>query len=450
MNKHDLAITGNVVLPEQVIYNGTITVDNGKISGIFSDEKDIIAEEKIEVPGSYIIPGCVDAHVHCFSSLAEGFSNAGYAAAAGGVTTIVEMPYDALGMICTAQLFGEKKEKLGKEAIVDTALLATIKKTDGLEQIPLLATAGACGFKVSMFNTNSDRFPRIDDGELLDAFYAIAKTGLPVGIHGENDEIVRSFTKKYADQGELDPRAHCWSRPRVAESTAVLTALELAYWSGVQLHIYHCSFPRIFELVEFFRKQGAKVTAETCPHYLVFSEDDMLTMKGKGKINPPLRSRDEADELWKNIRLGRVHMITSDHAPWLLGSKMQPDIFANTSGAPGVETLLPVIYSEGVATGKITILEMVKCLCQHPAQLFGLGYCKGEIKVGMDGDLVIINPADSYQLDEQLLHSSAKWSPYHGRKMQGRITHTFLRGTMIYDGAIKVHAGFGKFVHPIP
>lgn len=448
MSMHSFAIRGNVVLPEKVLYNAAVTIANEKVTGIFQDEKNVPAEEILDATGSYIIPGCIDAHVHCFSSPEEGFVSAGRAAAAGGVTTMIEMPYDASGMICTSLLFTDKKKKLEKEAVVDTALLATLKKKDGLDEIPLLAKEGACGFKISMFNTNSVRFPRIDDGEMLDAFYAIAETGLPVGIHAENDEIVRNYVDKYKNEGTIDPRAHCWSRPRAAESTAALTAMELAYWSGVRLHVYHCSFPRIFDLIEIFRSQGTKVTAETCPHYLVLNEEDMLQVKARGKINPPLRSMEEANKLWEQIRLGRVDIITSDHAPWLIESKSNADIFQNSSGAPGVETLLPILYSEGVAGGRITILELVRLLCENPARIFGLDHCKGKIAVGMDADLVIINPRERVTLDEKQLHSTAGWSPFHGKKLQGRITHSFLRGKTLFDGQVRGTPGEGKFVHP--
>jgi allantoinase len=443
---YDLVIKGNAVLPEKIIYDATVAVKDGRIVSIFTTDDIVEGKEIIDATGHYILPGAIDAHVHCYSSLDEGFTTASRAASAGGVTTIIEMPYDATGMVCTEELFIEKKGRLEKEIIVDMAMLATIQKQGGLDQIPFLSDAGACGFKVSMFNTDSFRFPRIDDGELLEAFSIIAETGCPVGVHAETDEIVRKYINKYEDQGEIDPRSHCWSRPKVSESTAALTAMELAHYTGVKLHLYHATFPRVFELADYYRSRGTKVTAETCTHYLTLNEESMLSLKAKGKINPPLRTGNDADQLWKLISQGVVDMITSDHAPWTMDKKSHPDIFKNASGAPGVENLLPMIYSEGVAKGRITILDLVRLLSEKPAATFGLDYCKGKIKEGMDADFVILDPNQSCILNEETLHSSAGWSPYNGWKLQGKITHTFVRGKMVYNGEVIGVPGDGQFV----
>ncbi|MFJ5760789.1 dihydroorotase family protein [Neobacillus sp. NPDC093182] len=444
-NNYDVVIKGNVVLPTEVLYDASLAVKDGKIVGIFKEDIKVRGKENIDAHGHYVLPGAIDAHVHCYSSLDEGFTTASRSAAAGGVTTIIEMPYDATGMVCTEELFLQKKERLDKETIVDMAMLATIQKKKGLDQIPLMAKAGACGFKVSMFNTDSFRFPRIDDGELYEAFHKFAETGCPVGVHAETDEIVQKFIEKYREEGD-DPRSHCWSRPKISESTAALKVMEMAHWSGVKLHIYHCTFPHIFELVNYYRSKGTRVTAETCTHYLAFDENDMLSLKAKGKINPPLRSRNDREELWKQMSLGMIDIVTSDHAPWLIERKTHPNIFDNASGTPGVETLLPYLYSEGVAKGRITILQLAKLLSEKPASIFGLDYCKGTIEKGKDADFVIIDPKANWIIDEKNLHSSARWSPYHGMKMQGRITHTLVRGNVVYNGMVVGQPGEGKFV----
>ncbi|WP_019004717.1 dihydroorotase [Cohnella laeviribosi] len=443
---YDLIVYGDIVLPEGILYDGAVAATDGKIVKIGAKGSVTESAKRIvRAEGQFVLPGAVDAHVHCYSSLDEGFYTASRAAAAGGVTTIIEMPYDATGMICTPDLFEEKRARLERESIVDVAMLATIHKQDGYDDIHRLAEAGACGFKVSMFNTDSFRFPRIDDGQLLDSFAVIAETGCPVGVHAETDEIVRRYIEKYKSLGS-DPRAHGWSRPKVSESTAALTAMELAYETGVKLHLYHCTYPRIFHLADYFRSQGARITAETCTHYLTLSEEDMPRLKGKGKINPPLRSREDVEGLWELARKGAIDMITSDHAPWLLERKTHDDIFSNASGAPGVEHLLPVVYSEGVAKGRLAITELVRLLCENPATVFGLGHRKGKIGVGYDADLVVLDPDASWVMDERKLQSSAGWSPYDGMAMRGKVTHTFVRGTLVYDGDVIGEAGHGRFV----
>ncbi|MFC3747649.1 dihydroorotase family protein [Paenibacillus sp. GCM10012306] len=446
-SQYDLLVYGNLVLPDGVLYDSAVGIKGGKIVSIgLQDHEDITADKVIHAEGSFVLPGAVDAHVHCYSSLDEGFTTASTSAAAGGVTTIIEMPYDATGMICTLEMFEEKRQRLEQESLVDMAMLVTIHKEDGYEHIRQLAAAGACGFKVSMFNTDSFRFPRIDDGQLLDSFAVIAETGCPVGVHAENDEIVRRYLGKYREAGS-DPRSHGWSRPKVSESVAALTVMELAYETGVKLHLYHCTYPRIFQLAEYFRSLGAKITAETCTHYLTLSEEDMPRLGAKGKINPPLRSKSDVEGLWDLAAKGAIDMITSDHAPWLLERKSDADIFNNSSGAPGVEHLLPIIYSEGVAKGRISLTEMVRLLSQRPADVFGLGHRKGRLAVGYDADLAIIDPSVAWTLDERELHSSAGWSAYEGMQMQGKLTHTLVRGAVVYEaGAVVGQPGYGQFV----
>lgn len=219
-------------------------------------------------------------------------------------------------------------------------MLATIRKRDGIDEIPGLVAAGACGFKMSLFDTDPNRFPRIPDDELLRAFAVIADTGQVVMVHAENDEIVRSAIRRLEDRGH-DPVAHCHSRPMAAESEAALRAMELAYWTGVPLHLAHTTQARIFHLVEIWRGMGTRVTAETCPHYVVLSEEDMPTLGSRGKINPPLRPAVERDALWPLLRRGLIHSVSSDHAPWPLHRKEHPNIFQNASGRPASRCSCP-------------------------------------------------------------------------------------------------------------
>lgn len=442
----DLIVQGNVVLEQELLRDGIVGVLDGRVVGIFDRQTVPPHREAIHARGQYILPGAIDAHVHCFSAPDEGFTHATRAAAAGGVTTIIEMPYDAGNPIFSQERFLEKRRRLEGQCFVDVALLGTIKKTDGLDQIPALAEAGACGFKVSLYETDPERFPRIPDPELLEAFSLIHDTGLPVGIHAENDELVKWGANKYLAEG-ADPRAHGKSRPRVAETSAVLKALEFALWTGVHLHVYHASLPRVFELVDWFRGQGTRVTAETCTHYLTLSEDDMQRLGARAKINPPLRSPDERDLLWDLCAAGHIDMVTSDHAPWTLDRKSHPNIFDNASGAPGVEVLAPMIYSEGVGKGRLSIQDLARLLSQRPAEIFGLSPRKGQIRIGGDADLMIIDPTIDWILDEANLFSSAGWSPYHGWPMKGKVTKTIVRGQVVFeDGNVVGRPGIGQFV----
>jgi allantoinase len=236
----------------------------------------------------------------------------------------------------------------------------------------------------------------------------------------------------------------------VSETEATLRALEFAHCTGVRLHIFHVSLPRCIELAAWFRSQGLDVTTETCPHYLLLNEEDMKRLGAKGKINPPLRRREDSEQLWRLLEMSLIDLATSDHAPWQLQRKNSPDIFDNASGTPGVQTLLPLLYSEGVSKRRLSLQRLVEVLCEAPANRFGLSPRKGRLAVGADADIVVLNPSERWTIDSAKLLSSAGWSPYHGMTLQGQITHVFLRGRpVLEDGILVGKPGDGQFLSPL-
>jgi allantoinase len=446
----DLLVTGDVVTPAGVLRGGAVAVAGGRISEVLPSPDGIEASERMDAPGCWILPGAIDAHVHCFSSPTEGFLNATRAAAAGGVTTIIEMPYDDGDPVVARDVLDRKIDRLQREVVVDTALLGTIRKVDGVREIAGLIDGGVCGFKLSMFETDPQRFPRIADGDLLEALRQVGAAGLSLGVHAEDGDIIYPLIAAYQAQGKTYPRAHCETRPPVSETASIALVLELAAQANAQVHIYHASVPRSFELLVSYREQGLRCTAETCPHYLLLSELDMDHLGGFGKINPPLRSAEHVAGLWQLLQSDVVDMVSSDHAPWPRDRKdNRQDIFANASGTPGVETLLPLLYSAGVAAGRLSISQLARLLSESPARTFHLYPRKGHIAVGADADLVILDPAVEWTLQAAELQSAAGWSPYEGMAMRGRITQTLVRGQVVYDGkAVTATAGYGEFKRP--
>jgi len=445
----DLKITGHVVTPGRVLHDGWIGVRGEIIAGLGpAGSAAPAARQVIDARGQWILPGAVDAHVHCFSEPAEGFTHATRAAAAGGVTTIIEMPYDAEAPVVAGDVLDRKKDRLRREAVVDVALLGTIRKSGGLDAVGELAAGGVCGFKASMFETDPSRFPRIAHGELIELFRRAATAGLPVGLHAEDGEIIADALARWS--GPPRPAAHCATRPPVSETAAVAAALELAAATGVHLHIYHASLPRTFELVAGARAGGQPVTAETCPHYLLLSEDDMDRLGAFGKINPPLRPAAAARGLWDHVASGTVDMITSDHSPWDIAKKSRPDdIFANASGIPGVQTLLPLAYAGVVAGHGLPVPRLAELVAAGPARVFGLAPRKGQLTAGADADLVVLDPAGTTRLHPGEMQSSATWSPYHGMELPGRIGLTMVRGQVVYDGSsVTGPPGRGRLVRP--
>jgi len=446
----DLIVKGNLVLPHDVIKDASVGVKAGVIVGFYQNEETPAAQKTVDASGSFVFPGMVDAHVHSYSDPEETFDHATPAAAAGGVTTIIEMPYDRIGKVCNAQLFEEKIERIKALSRVDVAMLATIEKEGKLENIAPLVKKGAVGFKLSLSEADPVRFPRIEDDVLYETLQEIGSHGLPVGFHAENDPIINHLIQKFRNEGKTDPKAHCDSRPPITETLSVLKLLEMAYWIDVELHLYHISHPRSIDLVETYKASGTDVTVETCPHYLLLNYDDMDRLKAYAKINPPMRKKEEVDQMWALLECGLIDMVTSDHGPWPFDSKQAPNIFDNPSGAPGVETIFPLMFSEGVVKRSFSPVHMAELLCENPAKRFNVFPRKGQIALGADADFTIIDPAVEWSIRAENMHSHAGWTPFDGMKCTGKITQTILRGHTIYDGEkVLAEPGYGQFVPAI-
>jgi allantoinase len=446
-NKLDFLLKGDLVLDDRVALNHLVGVKDGVITGIYANDQAPSAEKSIDASGQLVFPGVVDAHVHSFSNLHEKFEHSTAAAAAGGVTTIIEMPYDQGAPVVTPEIFQAKIDCIRQSAKVDVALLATLPKNGDHLAINPLADMGACGFKLSVFETDPERFPRINDDVLLDLLPRIAETGLAVGFHAENDVIIEALISRFKSEGKTYPMAHCETRPPISETTAVVKLLEFAYWTGVKLHIYHVSHPRCLELVDWYRRQGVDVTAETCPHYLVLHEDDMDRHKAFCKINPPIRTKEARDAMWVALQNGLIDFIASDHAPWPLERKQNSNIFDNGSGSPGLEAILPLMYSEAVVKRGLDPVTLAQYLAQRPAERFKLAPRKGAIVVGADGDFAVLDPNRHWVFQAEKSRSSAKWSPYDGMEIQGKVTKSILRGRLIYeDDKLLAQGGDGEFI----
>jgi allantoinase len=381
-----------------------------------------------------LLPGAVDVHVHTRSYAGEGIEACTRAAAAGGVTTIVDMPYDAAGPVDSVASFEAKVEAVGHEALVDVALWATVPPRGPIDEVSGLVAAGAAAFKLSTFETHPERFPRIPDGQLLAAFAAIAAAGGLAGVHAENDEIVRAGIAAEQEAGRAgDPLAHARSRPPVAETEAIGRCLELARATGVRLHICHVSIPRGVELVRAARDEGVDVSAETCPHYLLLDESELRRRGGEAKINPPLRAAP--------LPADGLDLISSDHVGWPLARKRGGDIFALASGAPGVELIVPLVHD---ALGAAALVRLVS---EAPARRFGLWPRKGSLNPGADADLLVLDPNLEWEIDPGALVTPAGWSPYAGRRLRGRVIAAFSRGVQVWDGEhVLGSPGHGRFV----
>jgi allantoinase len=445
----DLVVSGRLALPGGSVADGEIGIADGRIAAL-AGPGELTAPERIEATsGQLILPGHVDAHVHTGSAPDEGVARATASAAAGGVTTIVDMPYDDPEPVDTLARFERKVAHVEAAAVVDVALYATVAPSGGLHEIAPLHAAGAAAFKVSTFETHPVRFPRVPDSELLFAMGICAELGALVCFHPENDEIVRRLSAELAAQGRVDAMAHADSRPPVAETEAIGRALEFALATGCRVHLCHVSVERGFTLVSHALADAVDASVETCTHYLVLDEDDLRRLGGRAKINPPLRPRAQQDALWRMIDAGRVDQVTSDHVGWSRELKDTRDIFAARSGVPGLETTLPLLFSEGVVRRGLPLGTLLHVLSEGPAARYGLAPRKGAIAVGADADLVIFDPDERWRIDERELICRAGWSPYHGREVTGRVKQVLVRGSTVFAGGeVRARPGAGCVVRP--
>jgi allantoinase len=445
----DRVILGDLVLPDGVLPGGWVAVRGEVIAGLGQGAPPPAAAIA-DHSGMLVLPGLVDGHMHTSSSTGwAGIEGASMSAAAGGVTTCVDMPYDVPRPVTDAAIFAEKVAVVEATSHVDMALYGTITKAGGVGAIAGLAEAGACSFKLSTYEYDAVRFPRIDHPTMLAAFHEIAKTGLMCGIHNEDQELVVRLTEEAKAAGRTDPIMHARTRPPLAESMADLEIFEMAVETGCHVHIAHSSIARGFDLAAAFRSmEGARTSAEACIQYLCMTEDDLVRLEGFGKCNPPFRTAAEVERMWERLVAGKVAYVSTDHAPWPRERKVyRGDIFAPGAGLTGLQSFAPLMYTLLAERGLPPTL-MARYCAERPARFHGLYPKKGALRIGADADLLVLERG-AFTFDEATIQDrpDARWSPYHGRAMQARVAATWLRGACIWDGTtVLAKPGTGRFV----
>jgi allantoinase len=444
----DLVVRGRIALPGREPALGQVGVAGGRIAAVAAPEALLSARRELDCGNALVLPGVVDVHVHTSSSPDEGIAACTRAAAAGGVTTVVDMPYDHDRMVADPDAFAAKASQVEGEAVVDVALWATVPPRGPLEHVADLVEAGACAFKLSTFDTDPRRFPRVPDDQLLAAFEEISRAGGLAGVHAENDEIVRARIATLRAAGRGDGPAHAESRPAVAETEAIARCLELARASGVRLHLCHVTVDRGVGLARRARADGIDVSVETCPHYLLLDEDELAQRGGEAKINPPLRPRAEVEALWRRLAAGEIDLVSSDHVGWPARRKQGDDVFSLAAGAPGVELMLALLHDAIVERG-LPLALLPRLLSDAPARRFGLWPRKGTLAPGADADIAIVDPDTTWAVDPTELATRAGWSPYSGRQLRGRVVRVIARGEQVFDGEGVLGApGRGALVRP--
>jgi allantoinase len=449
MSDFDLVLSGTLVLPTRILQGGYVAVRDGKIAEVGQGIAPA-ARERHELGEALILPGAIDAQVHSLSQKdQEDFIWSTRSAAAGGVTTIVDMPYDEGNLVCSAEAVNRKVAHAGPQARVDFALYGTIDPEEGAKRIREQVEAGVAAFKFSTFGTDAKRFPRIPPALLEKCFAAIAPTGLTAGVHNEDDEAVRAAIDKVKAAGITDYRAHGLSRPPLTELLAMHEIYETGAATGCPAHVVHCSLGRGYDIAAAYRAQGFEASIEACIHYLVLDEEnDVKRLGGKAKINPPIRPRAEVEKLWRHVAAGNVTLVSTDHVSWSENRKANPDMLANASGVPGLEVMLP-LFVKGALERGVPLTWAARLMAQNPARHFRIDHVKGALEPGKDADIAVLLPNEKTYDAAATGNNVVGWSPYNGIKLPWTLGATYLRGKLAFDGTQVVsEPGAGRFVRP--
>lgn len=425
-----------------------VGVADGVISAVGPDLEGG-AREEIDARGLLVLPGAIDAHVH-FNEPGrtrwEGFASGTRALAAGGTTLCVEMPLNAHPPTTDGESFDLKLAAAKASAHVDFALWGGIVpgRVGRMEE---LAGRGVAGFKAFMSATGTPDFEAADDLTLYEGMQEAARLGLPVLVHAENRQITDALARRATSALRTTMRDYLASRPAVAELEAIGRAILLASEAGCSLHIVHVSTGRGVALVAEARERGVDVTCETCPHYLLFTDEDAVRIGAAAKCAPPLRPREEVESLWEQVLAGNVAFVTSDHSPCPPDMKAGEDMFRAWGGISGCQSLLPALLDEGYHGRGLPPERLAELLSANVARRFGFAG-KGGIEEGNDADLALVDPSGEHVLREEDLHYRHQISPYVGRSFRGRVVRTLLRGRTVFEGGRVVSGPAGRFVRP--
>jgi len=443
---------GKVVWPGGMAEAG-IAIKNGKIIAIASDDSLPEAEETIDAKGNYILPGIIDAHCHVGWPdwpLPLAYKKDTEAAAFGGVTTVIDRVTLPPGSL-VEQLFdaGGRRDALENNAYVDVAVQACLFTPEQIEEVPELLKAGVAGFKFYIPYKGSEAVPPmvgIDDGIIYFGFKKIAEVGYPAfaQIHAENIEIFFSFKDQFLKKGEtvdwLD------ARPNLVEIEPLIRCGYFSKVTGCPVYVVHMSAKEAPAMVTKLRGDGANLIAETCPQYLALTHSN--TDRVLGKVNPPLRTEEDNEAMWKGIRQGIVTNLGSDHAPCAL--KHKEEFWSAVVGFAGIETMLPVMLSEGVNKGRISLEKLVEIACYNNAKQFGLLPRKGTIGIGSDADIAIVDLNKKVKVTASKLHHISDFTPYEGWEITGWPVLTMVRGKVVMrEGEVVADPGYGEYIPAI-
>ena len=449
-----MVIRGGSVATEFGVFQADIGVEDGRVSRVARLVEEP-AEKVINAGGKLVIPGGIDGHVHFAMHYSDGiytaddFYSGTVAAACGGITTIIDFATPEQGQSFIDAFIARRRQADG-EVAVDYGLHLSVVSADArrlAELGELYNEHGVASIKV--FTAYRRRGLMLDDGAMLDVLREAARLGILVLAHCENEDIINRNVERFLSEGKTGVEYHGLSRPDYVEAEAIRRLSFFAGLTGARLLVVHLSSGMGLEAVRDARRVGVRVYAETCPHYLMF--DDSVYRSRDAALylmSPPLKSTRDRDALWEGVVDGGITVMGSDHACFTARDKRRSEVFTEIpGGVQGTENIIPILYSEGVAKGRLSIERFVALVSANPARLYGLYPRKGAILPGSDADLTIIDPNMKVRLGRDALHSRLDHSIYEGVEVRGYPTEVVSRGRVIVENREFVgQRGWGQYL----
>jgi dihydropyrimidinase len=453
-------IANGTVVTAASTYEADVLVDGGRIVQVGRD-LGVEDAERIDASGKYVFPGAIDVHTHLDTpfgkyTTVDDWRAGSIGAACGGTTTIVDFALQAKGQSLREAIDGWHAKAEGK-AVVDYgfhAMVMDLTEKVRLEIPQMIEHEGIPSFKVFMAYKG---IVQADDETLLRTMLTAGEHGGLTMVHAENGDAVLVLQERFAEQGKLGIEHWPQSRPPELEAEAAHRAIVLAGIAGAPLYIVHVSSALAVEEIARARSSGRQVYGETCPQYLVLSEERYLEPDGNGAkyvMAPPLRDKSNQEPLWQALASGTLQVVGTDHSAWpLKGYKDQSldDFRFIIQGAPGIETRLPVLHTYGVLAGRLSLNRFVEVVATAPARLFGLYPEKGDIAIGSDADLVVWDPSSEWTLRNEALHGNTDYCTMEGLPVRGAPSVVMSRGRVVArDREYVGGEGGGRFLHRAP
>ena len=421
-----------VVLPDGM-RSASIHILDGRIVEVGAYDTRAAGVRTIDAGDRVVLPGLVDTHVHINDPGRadwEGFGHATRAAAAGGVTTLIDMPLNSIPATTSVEGLDAKLRAAANRCYVDVGFWGGVVPGNS-DALPALAEGGVLGFKCFLVPSGVDEFPPVSEHDLRAALPTLGALGLPLLVHAELPRLLRE-PEPNADQREY--RTWLDTRPPASELAAVRLCIELSRETGAALHIVHLAAAGALELLRDARRAGVSVTVETCPHYLTFVAEDIREGATAFKCAPPIRERDHRERLWTALTTGDIDLVATDHSPAPPGMKCarEGDFLRAWGGIASLQVGLAVVWTQAASRG-IPLESVARWMSERPAVLAGLHHTKGAIAVGRDADLVLWNPDAETIVDPARLYHRHPVTPYRGMRLRGQVQHTLLRGQVVFD-----------------